>query len=88
MSGGPAEVHGRSNIPEGVKEIRQKMTNGGSLVNAGTYSAQPASGAGGLVGCLPAIFCQNVGVESGDDLEVYIDFENNAVVHFFGEQEE
>lgn len=65
--------------PQGVRRARQKAMESTGIADAGTYSVQE-SGTGVRQMTIPAMFCDNFGVDGDSDVRVYIDFDAPAII--------
>lgn len=51
-----------------------------NLASAGTYRVLQGGSASGLRVTVPKIFRENTGIEQGDDMEMFVDFQNMVLL--------
>lgn len=71
-----------SGLPKEVRNLVDETIAASDLAFVGEYSVQEIGGS--VYTAAPSVARSSFGIEKGDDVEVYVDFQNNAVVHVFG----
>lgn len=68
-------------IPDEVQDLRRRLaeSDGKNLARGPEYSAI-RTGRVSIRSTLPPQFCDTFGIEPGDDLESFVDYENKAVI--------